>query len=91
MTEQEKNFQRYFNASHAIQTGVAYEHNHGSQDGSPKHLRTGINMRAVDHAALITLLVSKGIFTLEEYSAVLAAEAEAEKKRYEERIGFHLL
>lgn len=84
---QEDNGQRYLAACHAIQSGVAFEHSQGSTDGTPKHLRTGINIAMCDHAALVKLLVAKGLFTDEEYTAAIADEAEEEVKRYETRIG----
>ena len=65
---QEDNGQRYLAACHAIQSGVAFEHSQGSTDGTPKHLRTGINIAMCDHAALVKLLVAKGLFTDEEYT-----------------------
>lgn len=76
--DQEENRQRYLAACHAIQTGVAFEHSRGSEDGTPKHLRTGVNIAMCDHAALVKLLIAKGLFT---------DEAEEEVKRYEERLG----
>ena len=82
-------YRKYRDNSHAIQTGVAYEHANGSNDGSPKHLRVGINMRAVDHAALIKLLIAKGILTEEEYAVALVDESSQEVRRYEERLTEH--
>lgn len=74
---------RYKAASHAMQSGVATEMNHRSQPTEPKHLRVGINAAMVDHAALATLLMAKGLFTRDEYEAALADAMEAEKRRYE--------
>ena len=75
--------ERYERASHAVQTGVAYDLEHDPSSGTPKHLRVGINLRATDHAALAGLLIAKGIITTDEYLKALADEAEAEVKRYE--------
>lgn len=33
----------YEQALHGMQSGVTFEHSQGSPDGSPKHLRVGIN------------------------------------------------
>lgn len=77
---------RYRGLCHAVQTGVQFEQTRGSQDGSPKHLRTGVNMSKCDHAALVRLLVAKGVFTDLEYITELVLEAEREVKRYEDRI-----
>lgn len=75
--------ERYRAAMHAVQSGVKMDHANGGEDGSPKHLRVGVNSALVDSAALATLLIDKGVFTLDEYHKALADEAEAEKKRYE--------
>jgi hypothetical protein len=77
---------RYLSAAHAMQTGVAVEQEFGSGDGSPKHLRVGINSRAVDHTGLINLLIEKEIITLDEYHKAIADEMEKEAGRYAQRI-----
>lgn len=78
--------ERWMAAAHAVQTGVAHEHELGSQDGTPKHLRTGVNCAMADHGSLAKLLISKGLITEEEYIAALADGMEEEVKRYEERL-----
>jgi hypothetical protein len=87
MSEQDK--ARYMAAAHAVQSGVAMEQNF-SDASSPKHLRTGLDLRAADIAALATLLMQKGVFTLDEYEKALADAAEEEKARYEERVAQRL-
>lgn len=77
---------RYVAATHAMQTGVAIEHERGSKDGTPKHLRVGVNSTKVDHSALVKLLIERGLFTEDEYVAALADAMEAEKARYEEHL-----
>ena len=77
---------RYAAEMHEMQTGVAVEHGHGSQDGTPKHLRVGINSALINDAALARLLIEKGVFTEDEYTEAVALEAEAEAKRYQDRI-----
>ena len=69
-----------------MQSGVAAEQSAGSKDGTPKHLRVGVNASKVDHAALVQLLIDRGLFTEDEYTAALADAMEAEAKRYEERL-----
>jgi hypothetical protein len=81
---------RYLAAAHAMQSGVAAEHGLGSNDGTPKHLRVGINSAHVAIAAIARLLINHGLFTLDEYTAAQADEMEAEKARYEERLGVTL-
>ena len=76
-------------AMHAVQSGVAATHAIDASDGTPKHLRTGINAALVADAALVRLLIAKGIMTEEDYLTALAAEAEAEVARYEERLSAH--
>lgn len=69
-----------------MQTGVAVDQARGSQDGTPKHLRTGINAAMADLAGLATLLIEKGVFTREEYTKAIADSMEREKQRYEEHL-----
>lgn len=71
---------------HAMQSGVAMEHIAGSQDGTPKHLRTGVNSALVDSAAVCRLLIEKHVFTRDELENSLADEAEREVERYERRL-----
>lgn len=78
--------QRYESLMHAIQTGVATEMGLGSKDTTPKHLRVGINSGLVNQAGLVNLLVQKGIITEDEYFDAIITEAEAEVKRYEDRL-----
>lgn len=82
--------QRWRDASHAVQTGVAMEHAMGSKDQEPKHLRVGINSALCDQAGLVRLLVEKNLITEEEYLKAIADEMEREKKRYEDRLGVTL-
>jgi hypothetical protein len=77
---------RYFAAGHAMQTGVKLDHERGSTDGTPKHLRVGINSRAVDHTGLVKLLIAKGILTEDEYQKAIADEMEEEVERYRSRL-----
>lgn len=78
--------ERYFAAAHAMQSGVAHEHALGSEDGSAKHLRVGVNTAMVDHGGLVALLVAKGIITEDEYQQALCDAMEKEQKRYEDRL-----
>lgn len=68
---------------HAVQSGVKFDQESGSECGSPKHLRVGVNLRACDHAAVVRLLIDKGIITEEEYYDSLIAEYKREIERYE--------
>jgi hypothetical protein len=87
----ESDQQRYLDACHGMQTGVKYEMEsaalRGARDTStePKHLRVGVNSAMVSHAALVKLLVEKGILTEDEYITSQADTMEAEVALYEER------
>jgi hypothetical protein len=82
----EENVRRHAAAAHAMQTGVAYEHSRDASDGTPKHLRVGINAAMADHGGLVRLLIAKGVFTEDEYVEAVADSMEAEAKRYEEHL-----
>lgn len=76
----------YEEAEHAMQSGVAFDHAKGSQDGSPKHLRVGINSAMSSHAALVKLLIAKGLLTQDEYIEAVRLEMIEEVERYERRL-----
>lgn len=77
----------YEQALHGVQSGVAYEHSKGSPDGSPKHLRVGINSAHVNNAAIARLLIDKNIITMDEYEEAVRVEMVHELERYEARAG----
>jgi hypothetical protein len=72
--------------SHALQSGVRWEHERGSDDGSPKHLRTGVNIALRDHSSLVNLLVKKGVITDLEYAHEIVSGMREEVEAYEKRI-----
>lgn len=74
--------QRWHDAAHAMQSGVAAEMNFNPAATSPKHLRVGVNAAMSDHGALVLLLVAKGVITEEEYLKAIADGMEAEAKKY---------
>lgn len=75
----------YKDALHGMQSGVGWEHEQGSRDKEPKHLRTGINSCFINAAAMFALLVDKGIITEEEFDEYLRLAANDEVTRYEMR------
>ena len=75
--------QRYNDALHRMQTGVALKAYSDSTEIQPKHLRVGINSTFVTDAAVAKLLIEKGVFTIEEYTKALADQMEIEAKSYE--------
>lgn len=74
--------QRYNSLIHAMQTGVKFSHEHGSTDGSPKHLRVGVNSAMCEAGAILHLLIEKGILTKLEYVQALNAKLEQEVNNY---------
>jgi hypothetical protein len=78
--------QRYLDACHAMQTGVAVMMNYRPSETDPKHLRVGVNSAMVGNAALVRLLSAKGVFTLDEYYKELADEMEREAGRYSDEV-----
>ena len=77
----------YDQALHAVQSGVAFEHSKGSHDGTPKHLRVGVNSAQCGVSAIARLLIEKGIITLEEHDEAQRREMNEEVARYEDRAG----
>lgn len=76
----------YHEALHGVQTGVAYEMEKNLGSTTPKHLRVGINSTFVNDAALVRLLIKKGVITNEEFMEELRLEANRELDRYENRV-----
>lgn len=83
--------QRYQDAAHAMQSGVAAKMGIDARDTEPKHLRVGINSALRDSATLARLLIAKGLITEAEYVAAQADGMEEEAEMYrlwlEERTG----
>jgi hypothetical protein len=77
---------RYFDAAHAVQSGVMYKMQLEKSFVSRKHLRTGIDCQKADMEGLVTLLISKGILTELEYMEALATSMEREQQRWEQEI-----
>lgn len=82
-------YSEYVALSHAMQSGVAMEMNYHPNPTSPKHLRVGVNSAMVEHAALVRLLVSKGIITDEEYCKALRDGMKEEVSVYQKRLSEH--
>lgn len=76
----------YEQALHGIQTGIALEIERGSNCASPKHLRVGVNSAMCEHAAIVRLLIAKGIITEEEYAEAITDEFNRELARVEKNI-----
>lgn len=80
----------YARLCHAIQTGLAYMQSSSSPAFKsifePKHLRVGIDLRALENAAIVGLLVEKGVFTVEEFQSALLTEMAKEVAASEKKI-----
>lgn len=77
----------YMEAAHGVQTAMAHRIGLGQGLASPKHLRTGINLAMVEHGALVSLLIDKGLFTSEEYMEYLRLATNEELAREQEDLG----
>jgi hypothetical protein len=69
--------------SHAVQSGVKFDHETGGDGGDAKHLRTGVNIALSETAALGKLMVDKGLITADEYADAIIATLEREVASYE--------
>lgn len=84
---------------HAIQSAVLYELELDRRNtvtvyavpetssGSPKHLRVGVNLAMDQHAALVKLLIDKGIIQESDYFDNQILLLENELKMYEDKFG----
>ena len=79
-------WERYGQLLHAMQTGVAHMMHRDENQTSPKHLRVGVNNSLCCQAALVKVLVAKGVITEEEYAQACADEMELEVGRYENEL-----
>jgi hypothetical protein len=78
---------RYEELTHAVQSGIAMLMNSPEYKGTqPKHMRVGIDMSKSDMGGLAKLLISKGVFTEEEYYEVMVEFAEREVREFEGRV-----
>lgn len=90
MTDAERaDYERYLAAAHAMQSGVAAKMGYDASDTTPKHLRVGINAAMSDNAALVALLIAKGIITGEEYTKAIADQMEKERDSYAQLLSEH--
>lgn len=80
----EKARERYYAAAHRVQTAIAF--NPDRPRDQYKDLRVGLDLSKADQAGLVSLLVEKGVFTMEEYLEAVAKSAEDEAERMEHEI-----
>jgi len=77
----------YEEAAHGVQTAVAYDMANGRKATEPKHMRTGIDLSKSDMLGLVTLLIEKGVFTLDEYAEFIRLSTNEELAMREEEAG----
>lgn len=77
---------KYRQLCHAMQTGVAYSMEKNPSDTTPKNLRVGVNSAMVENAALVNLLIAKGIITLDEFYDYLIKFMEQEVDIYQSEL-----
>ena len=82
-------YSEYEQLAHAMQSGVAMQMEVHPGETTPKHLRVGINSAMSDHGALVKLLIDKGVFTEDEYLAVLVEFMRREVESYEQQLTTH--
>jgi hypothetical protein len=80
----------YEAALRAVQSGIATLMQFNGRFATPKHLRVGNVLSKVDQSALASLLISKGIFTEEEYVEAIRIATIEEVQFLEARLAKHL-
>lgn len=75
---------RYNALCKSMQTGVKVQKDQSGQ--TPIQLRVGLNVEMSSHAALVDLLIEKGIFTREEYMEKCIVWMEREVDSYKKVI-----
>lgn len=68
----------YDQAMHGVQTDIAFRMSRGAKTTEPKHVRVGVDMSKADMLGLVTLLIDKGVFTLDEYVEAVRLSANNE-------------
>ncbi len=78
----------YVAAAHRIQTAIAFlmGRDPGYTATQSKHLRVGLDLSKSDMGGLATLLISKGVFTEQEYVDAITAAAQKEADSYEKEV-----
>ena len=89
MSTKEENIARYDAAARAMQSGVAAKMAFNPAETSPKHLRVGVNSAHGSDAALLDLLIEKGLITQEEFFEKLATWMEKEVDGYKKEVNAH--
>lgn len=74
----------YDEALHGVQTAIKYELEKDNRNALDiiKHLRVGLDARGADAQGLASLLIQKGVFTLDEYLEYMRIAMNEELARY---------
>jgi hypothetical protein len=75
----------YEEAAHGVQTAIAFSIEMGGKSTEPKHMRTGIDISKAEQAGIAHLLISKGIFTIDEYMETMRLAANTELFMHEKK------
>lgn len=90
MTDEEMS-DKYAANAHAMQSGIAALITRDATLANAKHMRVGVNMAMVEIAALVDLLVKKGVFTQHEVGEAILEQQEKEilkyRQEYAARVG----
>jgi hypothetical protein len=76
----------YHSALHGVQSGIAYKLDDAWDGASPKHLRVGLDARAAEHGALVSLLIDKGLIDEREYLEYMRLGVNEEVARMQEEL-----
>jgi hypothetical protein len=76
----------YRDALHGVQSAISYEMEMGiGRATHPKHLRVGVDSAMISDAAVVRLLIEKGVFTEEEFEESLRLQANYELDSYQQK------
>lgn len=79
----------YAEAAHGVQSALAYEILQGPVGRlHPKHMRTGLDLGKAEMAGLVTLMLAKGVFTMEEYLEAMRLGVNNELHLEQQRLGY---
>lgn len=82
--------ERYSRAMAALKTGIEMESRYDPALISNHQLRLAFTVLSAESCALVSLLIAKGLFTMEEYTKAVADSMVSEVRRSEIRLGPHI-
>jgi len=84
--EVRKLMQEYERLAHGMMTGVGYVNQLDPAQSNAKHVRVGVNCALVSHAALVRVLMAKGVITDLEYWTAIVEGMRDEVDNYSARL-----